>query len=226
MSRQRQTYMFIPPESDINHPVVQHLARRFPPLEIDKFKTFSDERILRYIRKTGKSFCDKLEFIIEHLADNKNNITLVTMDEVDVYGLLIFNIHPEKENVDIYVELLCGNKALPSTGEGSRLLKILEEAGFETGNYNLNLESALDATDYYRDRNYHPTHGLPPSRHYSDMTKNTRAVMRWKKVKNSTFTPRAIEYLNKEYLKTKTPKAKGKKQKRNKTCKAKKCKRN
>ncbi len=119
MSNEKRIYLFVPPGSDTDHPIVTLLSSQYPPLEINTFEAFYNERIRHYSAKPPKCFCNGLEKLLDFAGDTVNHITLVSMDDTHVYALAIVNIHPrqKKQQIDMYIEILCGNKALPRTGE-------------------------------------------------------------------------------------------------------------
>ena len=145
----KQVYLFIPPETiTMGHPTVENLREKFPPRPTDDFQDFYNKRIARYSSKPPKTFCNMLEDLIPEFAVEENMVTLISMNDKDVFAVLIFKInHPVS---DLYIEILCGNKALPSTGEGTKLLKILENAGNETDQFNIDL-SDIDLSYIYTD---------------------------------------------------------------------------
>ena len=216
MSHEKRIYLFVPPGTDTEHLIVQRLSSQFPPLETNTFESFYNRRIRHYSAKPPKCFCNGLEELLDFAGDLANHITLVSMDDTHVYALAIVNIRPKQrgQKVDMYIELLCGNKALPRTGEGSRLLKILEDVGFETGNHKIHLDSAPDAVNYYTDRSYHVLPSYRPDIDLVPMSKDTKALSRWKKIK-STFSAKTQSYFDSKYSEMRSSRAKGKRKKNN-----------
>ena len=212
----KQVYLFIPPETiTIGHPTVENLREKFPPLPTDDFQDFYNKRIARYSSKPPKTFCNMLEDLIPEFAVEENMVTLISMNDKDVFAVLIFKInHPVS---DLYIEILCGNKALPSTGEGTKLLKILENAGNETDQFNIDLSAVSGSVNYYKKNSYHPKPNHKSQLSLTEMSKNTRALSNWSKVKSS-LTPSAQRYLDSESMRSRNGKGITKKNpKKNKT---------
>ena len=132
----RQTLIYIPASLSSNNPVIQYFLERYEILQVSTFTRFYDMYIKR--GQSEKSFCNGLDSMINDLSENKDCITLVTVELVGstivVYALLIFNVNyiqydkndNEVKIADIYIELLCGNQRLPPSGEATKLLHILE----------------------------------------------------------------------------------------------------
>ena len=127
--------------------------------------------------------------------------------------LLIFSINvPIKdkqfdEPVDISIELFCGNQSLPSTGEGTKLLKALEKASLDTSNHKIELTSVSRSTKYYLLHGYsrkieHPKRKKSFQGSLVSMKKNTRASANWSKIRNS-LSATDQRYLDKRYSRMK-----------------------
>jgi len=216
----KQVYLFIPPESiAIGHPTVEFLRENFPLLPTDDFQDFYNKRIARYSSKPPKTFCNRLEDLIPEFAVEDNMVTLISMNDKDVFAVLIFKInHPDS---DLYIEILCGNKALPSTGEGTKLLKILESAGEETDQFNIDLSAVTESVNYYKKNSYHPKPNHKSQLSLTEMSKNTRALSNWSKVKSS-LTPSAQRYLDSESMRSRNGKGIKSKNRKSKNRKSKK----
>lgn len=189
----KQTLMHISPMTNVGHPVIQHLLERYAILQTPSLSNFYDSHIAKYNKSRDRKlkFCGGLDDIIKTLSDVANCITLVTIEEeVDstiVYSLLVFNTnytqYDDRTNVrvtDIYIELLCGNQMLPPSGEASVLLRILENACFETGNYVIMLESTPRSEQYYKDHGYHEENIFGDTY----LIKNLRALANWRKARS------------------------------------------
>jgi hypothetical protein len=218
----KHVYVFVPPGTD-EHPVVRYLSEKFPPLPTDDILEFYDERIAPYSSSNPKtSFCNGLEDLFEDIADMSNYITLVSMNDYDVFAILIFSINyldsngKLDKNIDIYIELFCGNQALPPSGEGTKLLETLEKASLDTKNFKIALSSVPRSVQYYTNKSYHFKRGSSHIIGWSvPMQKNTRAKSHWSKIKDS-LGPSSRRYLDKLYSLSKGSKAKGSKNKSSK----------
>jgi hypothetical protein len=225
MSQPKDVYVFVPPRTDRNNTIVQRLSSQFPPLETNTFESFYNRRIRQYSAKPPKCFCNGLETLLDFAGDTVNHVTLVSMDDTHVYAVAIVNVKPrqkgKKKEVDMYIEILCGNKALPKTGEGSRLLKILEDIGFETGNHKIHLDSAPDAVNFYKDRSYHVLPTNTPGLDLIPMSKDTKALSRWQTIKtNLKFSAKTQRHLDAKYAEMRSSRAKGKSRKNKKSRKS------
>jgi hypothetical protein len=218
MSNRKQIYIFVPPNSDETNPLIRYLLERYPPLPTDSMKIFYETRIAPYSSSNPKkSFCDNLEDMLRDYGDAEDWVTLISMNDDDVFAALLFNLErvddngKRDKNIDIYIELFCGNQALPPTGEGTKLLKILEKASLDTKLFNIELSSVSKSVQYYKNNSYH----LTGKHFYSlvDMRKHTRAISNWSKIKDS-LGPSDRRYLDKLYLSSKASRAKGKKSKK------------
>jgi len=204
MSHAKQIYLFVPPKTSQN-PVIDYLSERYPPLPIDTMETFYNTRIAPYSR-SGKSFCNNLEDMLKDLGDVEDWVTLISMNDEDVFAALLFNLDRVDNNgkkdqtIDIYIELFCGNQALPPTGEGTKLLNILEEASFKTKHFKIELSSVLRSAKYYTNHSYQLKKTPSKYKGLVDMQKNTRAVSNWRKAK-AILSEKAVSYLSRKSAK-------------------------
>lgn len=204
---EKQILMYISDGSN-EHPIVNYLRERYELFTnfID-FHTAFKEKYFGYNYKTKQLsiFCE-LDSLIED-AYKPNNITLVSLDtsKTIVYAIIIFNINyiplddPIAGNagLNIYIEFLCSNQSLPPSGEGTKLLKIVEDACYKTNYHNIMLETTDRSTQFYKDNNYH-------KRLDADyMQKNTRALNNWKKAR-TYLSEKARNQLDAKYKKLKS----------------------
>ena len=196
MSHPKNIYLFVPPKTSKN-PIIDYLSEKYPRLATDKMNTFYNERIAPYSSSgSGKTFCNGLDdTTLEYLGDVEDWVTLISMDDEDVFAVLLFDINRNDENGKpiLYIELLCGNQALPPTGEGTKLLRILEDASFNTNQFNIELSSVPRSVQYYTNNSYkikNTSNGM----NLVDMRKNTRALSNWNKAKKK-LSINAINYL-------------------------------
>jgi len=137
---------------------------------------------------TNKSFCyDGVNGIKEpnympRSAKGPKKATLITADIngdgqiVEIHAILTFSLIPRQKIVE--VDLLCKNQALPiKSGQGSRLLKLLETVSLELGYLIVKLTSIPSATSYYQTKWYRS------SKNSHTMTKNVRYVSNVRKMK-------------------------------------------
>lgn len=129
--------------------------------------------------------------------DNDGNI-------YDVYALITFRLVTTKQQLDtLMIETLCGNQALPGSGEGTRLMNYIQNKGKEIGIIKFVLHPVDTAIGYYKKdkfRTLDPIEAMEVNSSKSDsdsdsdssvddkitMQKNVRAISQWNKVKNST----------------------------------------
>ena len=222
MSHRKHVYVFVPPGSDETNPIIRYLLERYSRLPTDSMKIFYETRIAPYSSSNPKkSFCDNLEDILGDVGDAEDWVTLISMNDDDVFAALLFNLDrvddngKRDKNIDIYIELFCGNQALPPTGEGTKLLKILERASLDTKLFNIELSSVRKSVQYYKNNSYHLTGKAPGS-----MQKHTRAISNWSKIKDS-LGPSDRRYLDNLYSLSKASRAKGLKSKKTKGKKSK-----
>jgi len=196
----------------------------------DRFRIFYEREISKYDNRIpNATFCADAQtsgvgsgYII-HTANDPNTATIlsVDMDEVDdkgnitnindVFALLSFHISHKK--LAVRIDTLCGNQVLPPSGEGSRLLKILEVASLGVGINKIALDPLPNAMPFYQLNNYRfledgdssVTNSSPDSPNSSDsvvagpiiqMQKNLAARKRWNAIKTSVM-------LSGQYLKSK-----------------------
>jgi hypothetical protein len=109
-----------------------------------------------------------------------------------VYALVTFRVSESK--MAIKIETLCGNQVLPPSGEGSRLMKLLENAGYEFGLHKILLNPVDTAVNFYVDKKYRYLHSnesqeTPDSDSDASshvvMQKNVRAQKRWAKIRTA-----------------------------------------
>jgi len=194
MSHTKNIYLFVPPKTSKN-PIIDYLSERYPRLPTDKMNTFFNKRIAPY-SSSGKAFCNGVDdSSLEYLGDVEDWVTLISMNNEDVFAVLLFDINMNDENGKpiLYIELLCGNQALPPTGEGTKLLRILEDASLNTNQFNIELSSVPRSVQYYTNNNY-KIKNISTGRSLVDMQKNTRALSNWNKAKQ-ILSENAINYL-------------------------------
>jgi hypothetical protein len=228
---EKQILMYIPDGSNEQHPVVQYLLERYALFTnfIDFHTAFKEKYFYNSKTKQHSTFC-VLDSLIED-AYKPNNITLVSLDtsKTIVYAIIIFNIYyiplddnynpiVGKEGLNIYIEFLCSNQSLPPSGEGTKLLKIVEDACYQTNYHHIMLDTTERSMQFYKDNNYH-------KRLEDDyMQKNTRALNNWRKARMH-LSVRARNQLDAKYQKLKSDRkterilklGRGYRQKRNKT---------
>jgi hypothetical protein len=178
----------------------------------NSFRIFYEREISKYDNRVhNTAFCISaqtsgvsIDYLI-NTANNQNKATIlsVDMDEngdiTEVYALLTFHISHKK--LAVRVDTLCGNKVLPSSGEGSRLLKILEKNSYDVGIDKIALDPLDDAIPFYQQNKYRffekgdspvslKSYDSSDSSDSSDvsgpmiqMQKNIAAQKRWNKIK-------------------------------------------
>lgn len=204
------------PEDDINAfgKLIKHLKEKENVQDINKseydndfqnFYTFSIEPYKNI--KEGYSFCTNPttgvgEGYLVNTANDPENATLISAD-IDssgfitaVYAILTFNV-VNTIKPKIKVHTLCGNQVLPQSGEGTRLLKLIEKAGRETKLIKIALNPIDTAIPFYRKNKYRAvSENSPISENSSDyetdsdspeltMQKNVRAQDRWTKLRTA-----------------------------------------
>jgi hypothetical protein len=140
---------------------------------------------------TNKSFCyDGINGIKEpnympRSAKGPKKATLISADIngngqiTEIHAILTFSLIPRRKIVE--VDLLCKNQVLPiKSGEGSRLLKLLETVSLELGYLIVKLTSIPSATSYYQTKWYRSSNKRKNS---PTMTKNVRYVSNVQKMK-------------------------------------------
>jgi hypothetical protein len=195
----RKTVLFVPPSSTIlNHPVVKNLGSKYQFIHYDEqgFDTF-------YKIASYDNFCNDLNNIEDFL--NPRYLTMITLDDDDVFAVL--NFQPLKAR--IYIHLFCGNQSLPRSGEGTKLLAILEKAMREENFFDLVLDSVRETVDYYKNNGFHLRNNTDKQRSYTiDLEKNLRAASNWSKIRSS-LAPNDTKLLSIMYSKRKNSRAKG-----------------
>ena len=178
----------------------------------DSFNIFYEREIATYDdRIPNTSFCVAAQtsgvsksYLI-NTANDPETATIISVDMGDngkireVYALLSFHISHKK--LAVRIDTLCGNQVLPSSGEGSRLLKILENASYGVGINKIALDPLPNAMPFYQLNNYRfledrdssVTNSSDYSTASSDssdvsgpmiqMQKNLVAQKRWNKIK-------------------------------------------
>lgn len=180
----------------------------------NKFRVFYEREISKYDNRVlDTAFCISaqtsgvsIDYLIATANDpEKATILSVDMDEngeiTEVYALLTFHISHKK--LAVRVDTLCGNQVLPVSGEGSRLLKILEKNSYNIGINKIALDPLPNAMPFYQqnkyrfmdDRDSSVTNSSDYSSKSTDssdesgpliqMQKNVAALKRWDKIKTS-----------------------------------------
>ena len=140
---------------------------------------------------TNKSFCyDGVNGIKEpnympRSAKGPKKATLISADIngngqiKEIHAILTFSLIPRRKIVE--VDLLCKNQVLSiKSGEGSKLLKLLETVSLELGYLIVKLTSIPSATSYYHKNWYRSSSKRKNS---PTMTKNVRYVSNVQKMK-------------------------------------------
>ena len=203
----RKTVLFAPLTSTIlNHPVVKNLGSKYQFIHHDGHGLGFD---VMYKIASYDNFCNDLNDIADFL--NPRYLTMIRMDDDDVFAVL--NFEPSKD--DIYIHLLCGNQSLPRSGEGTKLLAILEKAMREENFFDLALDSVRETVQYYKNNGFHLRNNTDKQRSYTiDLEKNLRAASNWSKIRSS-LAPNDTKMLSIMYSKRKSM-AKGLKSKKTK----------
>lgn len=203
------------PEDDINAfgKLIKHLKEKENVQDIDKskydydFQNFYTFAIEPYQNiKEGYSFCANPKtgvgegYLVE-TGNDPENATLISAD-IDsdgfitaVYAILTFNV-VNTIKPKIKVHTLCGNQVLPQSGEGTRLLKLIERAGKETKLIKIALNPIDTAVPFYQKNRYRAVSENSPISENSDyetdsdspeltMQKNVRAQDRWTKLRTA-----------------------------------------
>jgi len=99
-----------------------------------------------------------LGYIIQ-TASREDTATILSLDVdetsgeiLEVYALASFNVSNKK--MAIHVSTLCGNQVLPQSGEGTRLLTLIENVGHKAGLSKVFLDPVISAVTYYNGRRY------------------------------------------------------------------------
>lgn len=160
----------------------------------NNFISFYQQHMEKYdttTTTTNKSFCyDGLNGIKEpnympRSAKGPKKATLITADIngngqiEEIHAILTFSLIPRRKIVE--VDLLCKNQVLSiKSGEGSKLLKLLETVSLELGYLIVKLTSIPSATSYYQTKWYRSSSKRKNS---PTMTKNVRYVSNVQKMK-------------------------------------------
>lgn len=145
--------------------------------------------------------------------DDDMNVTLVSLntdeeDNVkDVYALITFRLI-ENESDTIMVETLCGNRTLPPSGEGTRLINYLTDMAYLVGIHKIALHPIDTAVGYYTRLNFiklndDEANAINDEKGTYTMRKNTRARKNWNKLKNAirfTNLQKKFNELNKKKI--------------------------
>lgn len=165
----------------------------------NNFISFYQQHIEKYDTTTAttttssKSFCYDGENGIKEPnymprnAKGPKKATLISADIngdgqiAEIHAILTFSLIPRRKIVE--VDLLCKNQVLPiKSGEGSRLLKLLETVSLELGYLIVKLTSIPTARSYYQTKWYRSSSKRKNS---PTMTKNVRYVSNVQKMKYS-----------------------------------------
>jgi hypothetical protein len=208
----RKTVLFVPPKSTIlDHPVVKNLGSKYPFLNIPNFDTFFNERVMT----AYPNFCGYLTYDIVADALERHYLTIISMNDDDIFSILVC----EPGDDYMYIHMFCGNKSLPSTGSGTKLLKILEKACLEEDVFKMELDSVRPSIQYYKNYGFHllsnVTNREISNRATVDMEKNLRADSHWSKIRSS-LSQNDVQKLSVIYSRMKTSRANGIKCKKNK----------
>lgn len=133
------------------------------------------------------------EYIID-MANGHDNATLLSVkmnpdDSInEVYALVTFRVSESKLAIKIHT--LCGNQVLPPSGEGTRLMKMLERVGNEFGVHKILLNPIDTAVPFYEQNKYRPLRKSESQETDYDsdevqMQKNVRAQKYWAKLRNA-----------------------------------------
>jgi len=144
-------------------------------------------------------------------ANDDDSITLMSIKKNQageishIYALASLRVSASKNSIVIHT--LCANQILPKTGEGARLLKMIERAAEESGFKTMVLYAIGTAVQFYKDNGYREVHdadsqetNYPSSTDEVPMQKNFKAIRGWHKLKNhvSVMTMMARAKKNKQ----------------------------
>ena len=169
------------------------------------FQNFYDNYIdIKKYNKPKSSFCAttldggvSTDYIIETANseyENENTITLISLDSdsgkniKDIYALVTFRLINHEPDT-IMVETLCGNRSLPPSGEGTRLINYLTNLAYAIGINKIALHPIDSAIGYYTRLNFielrkHEADAINDEENTTTFRKNTRARKNWKKAIN------------------------------------------
>ena len=187
--------------------------------DFDKFYVLEIQEKYDDTVKKGHYFCatDTMGGVNkDYIVDTANDPTTATLMSVklnpngsidDVYALVTFKIVEKNSgNKAVKICTLCGNKSIPSTGEGSRLLGLIETVGYNLSYNKVILNPVDSAVKYYLDHKYRGVTELDSDELNSDsgssgsssndgsgsdpdknlvLQKNTKALRGWAKVRNA-----------------------------------------
>jgi len=138
------------------------------------------------------------EFLIDTI-NKSSNATLISLDIdesnhiTEIYALLTFRISNKKMAVE--VKTLCGNRTLPPSGEGTRLLKLVESISNVLGYSKIYLNPLETAIPYYKSQRYRKMEQADSSDSLSvnsnsnsepsPMQKNMHALSHWNKLRTA-----------------------------------------
>jgi len=181
----------------------------------DKIIHDSDsEHVKQLKRKKRVYFCASddtggvdVGYIVQ-TANRRDTVTIISVDVdetsgniLEVYAIASFNVSGKK--MAVHVSTLCGNQVLPPSGEGTRLLKLIETKGHGVGLSKVFLDPVNSAIPYYESQRYRvmdKRDSSGSSKSYSSssnssnssnsgnkihMQKNTRAQKHWNKIRTA-----------------------------------------
>lgn len=188
------------------------------PEEDPDFELFYLAHLERY-NVNGVDFCSdenggvNAEYVIDTANANRDHdtITLMSLDVDDgsddireVYALITIQL-VDKSPETLMIETLCGNQALPGSGEGTRLFNYIQTRAKEVGLNKIALHPVDTAITYYNKLKFRRLKHLEAKQINSSgssgtsksgsksgskkeitMQKNLRAVSNWNKLRNAT----------------------------------------
>lgn len=126
--------------------------------------------------------------------DSEKTATLISLDIqndniIDVYALITFRLI-ESEPDSIMIETLCGNRSLPPSGEGTRLINYLTDISYLIGINKVVLHPIDNAVGYYTRLNFieltkDEADAINDDEGVVTFRRNTRARKNWKKAINA-----------------------------------------
>ena len=127
--------------------------------------------------------------------EDERTVTLMSVDVdstnfiTEVYALVTFRLI-ENESDTIMVETLCGNRSLPPSGEGTRLINYLTELAYLVSINKVALHPIDTAIGYYTRLNFielkkDEADAINDEEDIITFRKNTRARKNWKKAMNA-----------------------------------------
>ena len=127
--------------------------------------------------------------------EDERTVTLMSVDVdstnfiTEVYALVTFRLI-ENESDTIMVETLCGNRSLPPSGEGTRLINYLTELAYLVSINKVALHPIDTAIGYYTRLNFielkkDEADAINDEEGVITFRKNTRARKNWKKAMNA-----------------------------------------